>query len=96
MLIRRRPQLHETTQRRTLCKQETRVELTFLANAVVEKDDLLPHIRDLSALGSLYRSLVRLFPFVSFAFANSRWKDLVYYSAFEYETDPGRSYAHEQ
>ncbi|CCO35022.1 putative exocyst complex component sec8 [Rhizoctonia solani AG-1 IB] len=49
--------LHEIPQRRTLCKQETRVELTFLANAVVEKDDLLPHVRDLTALGSLYRSL---------------------------------------
>ncbi|CUA68294.1 putative exocyst complex component sec8 [Neurospora crassa OR74A] [Rhizoctonia solani] len=49
--------LHEISQRRTLCKQETRVELTFLANAIVEKDDLLPHVRDLTALGSLYRSL---------------------------------------
>ncbi|KAJ1301826.1 hypothetical protein OPQ81_009054 [Rhizoctonia solani] len=49
--------LHEVPQRRTLCKQETRVELTFLANAVVEKEDLLPHVRDLTALGSLYRSL---------------------------------------
>ncbi|CAE7124304.1 unnamed protein product [Rhizoctonia solani] len=50
--------LHELSQRRTLCKQETRVELTFLANAVVEKEDLLPHVRDLTALGSLYRSLL--------------------------------------
>ncbi|KAF8595459.1 hypothetical protein BDV93DRAFT_528628, partial [Ceratobasidium sp. AG-I] len=49
--------LHEITQRRTLCRQETRVELNFLANGVVEKEDLLPHIRDLTALGSLYRSL---------------------------------------
>lgn len=49
--------LHEITQRRTLCRQETRVELNFLANGVVGKDDLLPHIRDLTALGSLYRSL---------------------------------------
>ncbi|KAF8756135.1 exocyst complex [Rhizoctonia solani] len=49
--------LHEINQRRTLCKQETRVELTFLANAIVGKDDLLPHVRDLTALGSLYRSL---------------------------------------
>ncbi|KAG9093587.1 hypothetical protein FS749_014144 [Ceratobasidium sp. UAMH 11750] len=49
--------LHDVSQRRTLCRQETRQELTFLANGVIEKEDLLPHIRDLSALGSLYRSL---------------------------------------
>ncbi|KAG8787622.1 hypothetical protein FRC12_015415 [Ceratobasidium sp. 428] len=49
--------LHEISQRRTLCRQETRQELTFLANGVIEKEDLLPHIRDLTALGSLYRSL---------------------------------------
>ncbi|KAG8745910.1 hypothetical protein FRC10_006714 [Ceratobasidium sp. 414] len=49
--------LCDTSQRRTLCRQEARQELTFLANGVVEKEDLLPHIRDLTALGSLYRSL---------------------------------------
>ncbi|KAG9118766.1 hypothetical protein FRC07_006557 [Ceratobasidium sp. 392] len=49
--------LHDVSQRRTLCRQETRQELTFLANGVIEKGDLLPHIRDLTALGSLYRSL---------------------------------------
>ncbi|QRV97223.1 exocyst complex component Sec8 [Ceratobasidium sp. AG-Ba] len=49
--------LHDVSQRRTLCRQETRQELTFLANGVIEKDNLLPHIRDLAALGSLYRSL---------------------------------------
>ncbi|KAG9089978.1 hypothetical protein FRC06_001261 [Ceratobasidium sp. 370] len=49
--------LHDASQRRTLCRQETRQELTFLANGVIEKEGLLPHIRDLTALGSLYRSL---------------------------------------
>lgn len=49
--------LHDVSQRRTLCRQETRQELTFLANGMIEKENLLPHIRDLTALGSLYRSL---------------------------------------
>lgn len=70
MLTLGRSQLHETSQRRTLCKQE--LEFTFLANGVVKMDDLLPHIRDLTALGSLYWSLVRLSPSILFSLTNAR------------------------
>jgi exocyst complex component 4 len=41
-----------------LCKQETHIELGLLAGETITKGELIPSVRNLAALGSLYHSLV--------------------------------------
>jgi exocyst complex component 4 len=55
----RHPSKTEDTEKiRSLCKQETRLELGFLSNGSVKKDDLIRTTRNISALSNLYHSLV--------------------------------------
>lgn len=46
--------------RRTLCDQETRIELGVLENATISKEDLLNPTNDLTFLANLYRSIVSI------------------------------------
>lgn len=41
-----------------LCRQESHLEMGYLTQCDVDKDDLNPSVRNLSALCSLYRSVV--------------------------------------
>jgi len=42
---------------RAMCRQENRVELNLLGTSSVNKDELIPSTRNISALGNLYHSL---------------------------------------
>lgn len=44
-----------------LCRQETRVELNFLTKETVTRADLIPATKNITALGTLYHSLVSFF-----------------------------------
>ncbi|KAK0208187.1 exocyst complex component sec8 [Desarmillaria ectypa] len=50
-----------------LCRQETNLELDFLGQDTVKETDLVPSIRNLSALASLYRSVVSISVYAWFA-----------------------------
>ena len=43
-----------------MCRQETHLEMQLLGLGTVDKKDIIVQPRNLSALGSLYRSVVRL------------------------------------
>jgi exocyst complex component 4 len=48
----------DMSQRGQLCKQETHIEMGLLAGETITKKELIPSVRNLAALGSLYHSLV--------------------------------------
>jgi len=50
--------MEEEIQRIDLCAEETGLELSWLADSTVQKDAILPSVRIISSLGSLYRSTV--------------------------------------
>ena len=43
-----------------MCRQETHLEMQLLGFGTVSKKDIIVQPRNLAALGSLYRSVVRL------------------------------------
>jgi exocyst complex component 4 len=45
-------------QQHQMCRQETHLEVQLLGQGTVSKDDVISSPRNLSALGSLYRSVV--------------------------------------
>lgn len=48
----------DVTKQQSLCRQETNIELEFLRQSVITKDDLVISTRDLAALATLHRSIV--------------------------------------
>ncbi|KAK0506252.1 exocyst complex component sec8 [Armillaria luteobubalina] len=48
---------NDSSKQQQLCRQETNLELDFLSQDTVKETDLIPSIRNLSALASLYRSV---------------------------------------
>lgn len=52
--------MEEEIPRNNLCAEETRLELNWLADNTVRKDELLPSVRVISSLGHLYRSTVSM------------------------------------
>lgn len=48
----------DATKRQQLCRQETNLELDFLGQETITQKELIPSIRNLFALGTLYRSVV--------------------------------------
>jgi hypothetical protein len=48
----------DATDQLRLSRKETSMEMKFLGQNTVHKEDLVPSIRNLSSLGSLYRSVV--------------------------------------
>ncbi len=41
-----------------LCRQQTNIEIELLGRRPIEKEDLIPSVRNLSSLATLYRSVV--------------------------------------
>lgn len=48
----------DTATQDQMCRQETHLELQLLGQGTITKNDIVPSPRNLSALGSLYRSVV--------------------------------------
>lgn len=53
-------QEYDTTKQSQLCRQETNIEFEFLRQQLIRKEDLITSSRNLAALASLYRSIVRV------------------------------------
>jgi hypothetical protein len=51
-----------------LCRQQTNIEIELLGRRPIVKEDLIPSVRNLSALASLYHSVVRDQPLCSSIF----------------------------
>jgi hypothetical protein len=56
MLLRK----NDATKNRALCRQETRMEIDLLGTKTINKSDVIQSLRNVSALATLYQSLVRL------------------------------------
>lgn len=50
--------MSEMDKQHQLCRQETHIEFELMGRKTLVKDDLVPSIRNLAALASLYRSVV--------------------------------------